>query len=221
MSGLESGNKHPRSIPDKTRPNITGAKAGMSTGPEISDHEFATDGGNAQRLIRLHQNNIKHCHTFKKWMVWDGHRWKIDGDGSAYRFCDDVIREIYSEAEVSMDSKDRQEWAKFAIRSDSGRGYRDMLFLASFNKAIAITSDLLDVNPWLLNTKNRTIDLKTFEAREPSREDLITNTIGTLYDPTAECPLWLKFLEKIFGGDQELINYVQRAVGYSLTGSMV
>ena len=221
MSGLESGNKHPRLIPEKSRANSAGSKAGMSTGPEISDHEFATDGGNAQRLIRLHQNNIKHCHTFKKWMVWDGHRWKIDGDGSAYRFCDDVIREIYSEAAVSMDSKDRQEWAKFAIRSDSGRGYRDMLFLASFNKAIAITSDLLDVNPWLLNTKNRTIDLKTFEAREPSREDLITKTIGTRYDPTAECPLWLKFLEKIFGGDQELINYVQRAVGYSLTGSMV
>lgn len=221
MSGLESGNKHPRLIPEKARPDSTGPKEGAAAGLKISDHEFATDGGNAQRLIRLHKNSIKYCHTFKKWMFWDGHRWKIDGDGSAYRFCDDVIREIYSEAAGSMDSKDRQEWAKFAIRSDSGRGYRDMLFLASFNKAIAITSDLLDVNPWLLNTKNLTIDLKTFDAREPSREDLITKSIGARYDPTAKCSLWMKFLNKIFGGDLELINYVQRAVGYSLTGSMV
>jgi len=218
-SGLESGARHPREIPDKARP----VKAsGHYHGPDdIMEHEPATDGGNAQRLIRLHKNNIKHCHTFKKWMVWDGHRWKIDSDGSAYRFCDDVIREIYSEAAECADSKDRQEWAKFAIRSDSGRGYRDMLFLASFNKTIAITSDKLDTNPWLLNAENLTIDLKTFEAREPNREDLITKTIGTRYDLTATCPIWAKFLERTFGGDQELINYIQRAAGYSLTGSMV
>jgi len=220
MSGMESGNKHPREIPNSTRPNSAGANAGMSTGPEISDHEFATDGGNAQRLIRLHKKNIKYCHTFKKWMFWDSHRWKIDGDGSAYRFCDDVIKEIYTEAGACVDSKDRQEWAKFAIRSDSGRGYRDMLFLASFNRAIAITSELLDVNSWLLNTQNLTIDLKTFEAREPSREDFITKTIGTSYDRAAKCPLWTKFIDRIFAGDEELIAYIKRAVGYCLTGSM-
>jgi putative DNA primase/helicase len=188
---------------------------------EISDREPATDGGNAQRLIRLHRNNIKYCHTFKKWMVWDSHRWKIDGDGSVYRLCDDVIREIYSEAAVCVDSKDRSEWAKFAIRSDSSHGYKDMLFLASFNKEIAITADRLDVDPWLLNTKNATVDLRTFEAREPRREDLITKSIGARYDPTAKCPMWLKFLGEIFGGDQDLINYVQRTAGYTLTGSMV
>jgi putative DNA primase/helicase len=220
ISGLEAGARHPREIPDKTRPNRTGAKGGMSPGPEISDHEFATDGGNAQRLIRLHKNSIKYCHTFKKWMFWDSHRWKIDGDGSAYRFCDDVIREIYAEAGACVDSKDRQEWANFAIRSDSGRGYRDMLFLASFNKEIAITSEQLDVNSWLLNTQNLTIDLKTFEAREPSRSDFITKSIGTSYDRAAKCPLWIKFIDRIFAGDAELIAYIKRAVGYSLTGSM-
>jgi putative DNA primase/helicase len=222
MSGLEAGAKHPREIPERSRPiGGNGPISGLrGASEEISIREQPTDGGNAQRLIRLHHNNIKHCHTFKKWMVWDGNRWKIDGDGSAYRFCDDVIREIYSEASESMDSKDRQEWAKFAIRSDSGRGYRDMLFLASFNKAIAITSEQLDTNPWLLNTANLTVDLKTFEVREPRREDLITKTTGTRYDTRARCDLWTAFLEKIFGGDQELIKYVQRAAGYSLTGSM-
>lgn len=217
-SGLDSGARHPREIPDKARPDKgNGSRPGLDN----IRNEPATDGGNAQRLIRLHQNNIKHCHTFKKWMIWDGHRWKIDGDGSAYRFCDDVIREIYSEAGNCVDSKDRQDWAKFAIRSDSGRGYRDMLFLASFNKSIAITSDQLDTNPWLLNTANFTLDLKTFEAIEPRREDLITKTIGTSHDAKAECSLWKEFLERIFGGDQDLISYVQRAIGYSLTGSMV
>jgi len=217
-SGLESGARHPRVIPD---PEETGPKVSQSQSCQDAGTEPATDGGNAQRLIRLHRNNIKYCHTFKKWMVWDGHRWKIDGDGSTYRLCEDVIREIYSEASNSIDSKDRQEWAKFAIRSDSGRGYRDMLFLASFNKAVAITSDRLDTNPWLLNTENLTIDLKTFEAREPSREDLITKSAGAVYDPSAKCPIWEDFLDNIFQGDKDLIGYVQRATGYSLTGSMV
>jgi len=218
-SGLESGMRHPRETPDQTQPRPLGRP--NERGPAISDHEPATDGGNAQRLIRLHQNNIKYCHTFKKWMVWDGHRWKIDGDGSTYRLCDDVIREIYSEAANQIDSKDRQEWAKFAIRSDSGRGYRDMLFLASFHKSVAITSERLDTNPLLFNTQNLTIDLKTFEAREPSREDLITKAASAVYDPSAKCPIWMRFLDKIFQGDKDLIGYVQRAAGYSLTGSMV
>ena len=219
-SGLEAGARHPREIPENSRP--VGGNCHTSRGTaESGIPEQPTDGGNALRLIRLHKNDIKHCHTFKKWMVWDGHRWKVDNNGSAYRFCDDVIQEIYAEAGNCADSKDRQELAKFAIRSDSGRGYRDMLFLASFNKAIAITSDLLDINAWLLNTTTHTIDLKTFEAREPRREDLITKTTGAEYDLTAKCPIWMKFLEKIFKGDQELINYIQRATGYSLTGSMV
>lgn len=218
-SGLESGARHPREIPspETTRTH----EEHNQKGPDIVGNEPATDGGNAQRLIRLHQNNIKYCHTFKKWMVWDGHRWKIDGDGSTYRLCNDVIREIYSEAGNQIDSKDRQEWAKFAIRSDSGRGYRDMLFLASFNKGVAITSERLDTNPLLFNTQNLTIDLKTFEAREPSREDLITKAAGAVYDPSAKCPIWMRFLDKIFQGDKDLIGYVQRAAGYSLTGSMV
>lgn len=220
-SGLEAGAKHPREIPESTRPVSGNDHISRRAAEESGIPEQPTDGGNALRLIRLHKNNIKHCHTFKKWMIWDGHRWKVDNNGSAYRFCDDVIRDIYSEVGNCADSKDRQEWAKFAIRSDSGRGYRDMLFLASFNKAIAITSDLLDTNPWLLNTQNLTIDLKTFEAREPQREDLITKTVGTEYDITAKCPIWMKFLERTFKGDQELINYIQRATGYSLTGSMV
>ncbi len=219
-SGLESGARHPREIPDpeETGPKVSGAH---SQSCQDAGTEPATDGGNAKRLIRLHRNNIKYCHTFKKWMEWDGHRWRIDGDGSTYRLCEDVIREIHSEASNCIDSKDRQEWAKFAIRSDSGRGYRDMLFLASINKAAAITSDRLDTNPWLLNTENLTIDLKTFEAREPSREDLITKSAGAVYDPSAKCPIWEEFLDKIFQGDKDLIGYVQRAAGYSLTGSMV
>jgi len=220
-SGLEAGAKHPREIPERSTPGGGNDHISRGAAEESGIPEQPTDGGNALRLIRLHKNDIKHCHTFRKWMVWDGHRWKVDNNGSAYRFCDDVIQEIYSEAGNCADSKDRQELAKFAIRSDSGRGYRDMLFLASFNKAIAITSDLLDTNPWLLNTQNLTIDLKTFEAREPQREDLITKTVGTEYDITAKCPIWMKFLERTFKGDQELINYIQRATGYSLTGSMV
>jgi putative DNA primase/helicase len=219
-SGLKAGRQHPREILERPQVNARNSPSTVATCPAIHDNEPATDGGNAQRLIRLHANNIRYCHTFKKWLFWDGHRWKIDVDGSLYRFCDDVIHVIYNEAGACVDSRDRQEWGKFAIKSDSARGYRDMLFLASFNKAIAITAKILDVNPWLLNTENFTIDLKTGEAREPRREDMITKTIGTRYDKTAKCPLWEKFIDRVFAGDQELIGYIKRAFGYCLSGSM-
>src|SRR5690606_13575451 len=76
----------------------------------------------------------------------------------------------------------------------------------------------LDTDPWALNALNGTIDLRTGKLREHRRPELHTKVVPVEYDPDAECPTWIAFLEQIMGGDQELIGFVQRAVGYSLTG---
>jgi putative DNA primase/helicase len=76
-----------------------------------------------------------------------------------------------------------------------------------------------DQDQWLFNCANGTLDLRSNEFREHRQEDLITNISPVLYDPKAECPLWLEFLETVLAGDQELIAFVQRSAGYGLTGS--
>lgn len=76
----------------------------------------------------------------------------------------------------------------------------------------------LDANPYLLNVANGTINLRTGELRQHLREDMITKIVPVVYDPNAQAPGWEAFLNRILGGNQRLIEFVQRAVGDSLTG---
>jgi putative DNA primase/helicase len=76
----------------------------------------------------------------------------------------------------------------------------------------------LDRDPWVLNVLNGTVDLRTGELRPHDPADRITKVVGVRYEPQAACPLWTTFLERIFDGSEELIEFLRRSVGYSLTG---
>ena len=69
-----------------------------------------------------------------------------------------------------------------------------------------------------MNCSNGTLQLKTGQLRPHDRTDLITKLADVEFDETAECPLWGAFLHRIMEGDSELIRFLQRAVGYALTG---
>ncbi len=91
--------------------------------------------------------------------------------------------------------------------------------LASALDGIAIGDpQCFDADPYLLNVENGTIDLRTGEIRAHSHDDLITKLVPIQYDPGASCPRWLQFLEEVFGGDRQTIDFVRRALGYSLIG---
>src|SRR5262249_32673975 len=86
---------------------------------------------------------------------------------------------------------------------------------------ILFLASKLDADPWLAGARGgKVIELKTGTVRDATREDYITRLLGTTYDPAVGCPNWLAFLNLIFDGDQELIRYIQRASGYTLTGSV-
>jgi putative DNA primase/helicase len=80
--------------------------------------------------------------------------------------------------------------------------------------------DFFDRDPWLLNCQNGTLDLKDGRLRPHSREDYITKILPLDYDEKAGCPLWLNFLEKTFAVESDIISFLQRVLGYSLSGDM-
>ena len=90
-----------------------------------------------------------------------------------------------------------------------------MLKLVKSDPLIAITTDKLDSNPYLLNFENGSVDLRTGELREHRREDYITKIVRCKYTQELIGPRWLQFIEQMFG---DLAGWVQKAVGYSLTG---
>jgi putative DNA primase/helicase len=95
-----------------------------------------------------------------------------------------------------------------------------MLGLAESERPIAIAVDELDAQPWLLNCQNGTLDLRTGAFTEHRRGDLITRITPTEYDPLARDARWDLFVKQVMP-DEDVRRYVQKALGYSLTGTGV
>jgi putative DNA primase/helicase len=118
-----------------------------------------------------------------------------------------------------IDTKTLNAMYAHAKYSNSKDGIKNMIQLSK--SEVALYPDQLDRDPWLFNVQNGTLDLRSAEIREHRREDFITKLAPVTYDPNADCPKWMKFLDDIFGANEELIGYIQRLVGYCITGKTV
>jgi putative DNA primase/helicase len=181
-----------------------------------------TELGNAQRITNYFGDMIRYCGTLKKWLVYNEQygAWQIDDNGQVQRLAKETIKNMFREASRIVDSEERRNLIKWGLASESAVKIQAMIKLAESEEGIAVAPADLDLNPWLLNCHNGTIDLRTGQLKEHDKGDLITKSIPVIYDPNAKCPKWLKFLVRIMGGNQELISYLQRAVGYVLTGDI-
>lgn len=185
-----------------------------------------TDLGNAYRLVQRHKERLRYCHEAERWLVWDGKRWSPDLQEQAVQLAKDTACSVYLEASHVRDSLDLQaEIAKHARASQKGSRIREMLTLARSEPPLPVGINDMDRNLWLLNVENGTVDLRTGELLPHRREDNISKLAPAVYDPHADCPMWLSFLARIMGMDSDpgraerLIGFLQRAVGYSLTGT--
>ncbi len=178
-----------------------------------------TDYGNAERLVSQHGQDLRYCHPWKKWLIWDGARWYVDDTAEVTRRAKDTARSIYKEAAAILDPALRTSTARWAVSSESETRIEAMLALAASEPGIPILPETMDKDPWLLNCLNGTLDLRKGTLREHRREDLITKTTGVVYDYTAKAPLWEASLGAICQEDETLIQFLKRAAGYSLTGS--
>ena len=180
-----------------------------------------TDMGNAERLVLEHRQNARFCHPWKRWLVWDGQRWKIDDDGEVRRLAKETVRAIYTEAAFATGQEERKAIARWAQYSERAERVSAMLKMAECEEGIPIAVDDLDSHPWLLNVANGTLDLQTCELRRHDRRDFLTKMAPVeCPDEEVDCPLWSQFLKRIFDCDRELISYVKRILALSLVGQV-
>lgn len=178
-----------------------------------------TDLGNALRLVQRHGEDLRYCYPQSKWYAWDGTRWAWDDTGEVHRRAKQTVRAIYHEAAEAEGDRSKA-LGRHALRSEAEAKIAAMVTLARSEPGIPVLPKQLDADPWLLNVKNGTIDLRTGELREHRHEDLITKLAPITYDPNAACPRWLSFLDRIMASNSALIDYIQKAVGYTLTGDV-
>jgi putative DNA primase/helicase len=177
-----------------------------------------TDAGNAERFVRLFKDTLRYCKSRKKWLTWDGNTWTIDEGGVADRAAIITARATYCAAASVNNKTVRSNLETWANSSESKARRNAMLNTAMNLKPIETAIDDYDRNQWLAAVENGTLDLATGEFRESRREDYLSMQFNVEYDSSATAPRWETFLREVFAGDEELISWVQRAVGYSLTG---
>lgn len=177
-----------------------------------------TDTGNGQRFASLHGDQIHWIESAGRWYIWDGRRWARDESGEAERRAKDTARSILQEAYQENDEKKAKALTAWAFKSQSRSQITNMLELAKSEKNITVPFDQFDRNQYFLNFNNGTLDLRTGTLKAHHPGDYITKLIEVDYDPAAKCPRWLQFLDEITNQNRGLINFLQRAVGYSMTG---
>jgi putative DNA primase/helicase len=184
------------------------------------DRPNLTDLGNARRLVKRYGDRVRFVYAWGKWLVWDATRWAVDDTGSIMRAAKDTVMAMYREAsEIQSDGK-RQAFVEWTRKSESAGKLSAMIDLAKTERRISIRPEALDANNWLLNCRNGVIDLRTFEFKEHDPQLLITKRVNVDYDKRAKCPTWVKFIKRVMGNDEEMVDYLQRALGYTLTGDV-
>ena len=188
--------------------------------PPVPGEGFSlSDLGNARRLVAQHGQDLRYSYLAKKWFHWTGQVWQIDRSGEVERRAKTVIADIYKEAADTDNFKQREALGKFALQSEDSKRIVAMVRQAQSEPVIPVLPQDFDRDPWLLNCLNGTVDLRTGELRPHDRADRLTCLASADYQPDAPCDTWERFIYMIQADNIEVYEFLQRALGYSLTGS--
>jgi len=185
------------------------------SGASVTGFEPLTDAGNAERFAREHGADLGYVWAWGRWAAWDRTRWAVEQTGEEIRRAKATVRRIYAEAANIGEPNVRKATAGWARKSEAVQRIHALVTLA--RAELPADADDFDREPMLLNAMNGTIDLGDGTLRQHDRADRITKRCETHYDPTAKAPTWERFLGRILP-DPDVRAFVQRAVGYSLTG---
>lgn len=179
-----------------------------------------TDTGNAQRFADKFGNDFRYCPAWG-WVRWNKNHWsKDDGSLSLLKSAKQIGDEIKDIARFIEDENISAAFEHWGKKTHSRRLISDFLKLSESEEPFPVPdSNMFDRNKLLLNCKNATLDLETFKVKEPERNDLISKCCGVEYDPKKNSDIWDSFIFDIFEGNIELIKFIQKAVGYTLTGN--
>lgn len=179
-----------------------------------------TDVGHAERLVSRHGDKLRYCTGWEQWLVWDGTRWTVDKTFTVERCAIETIRATREQVD-SVEDDELGDKLRKHLRGCESRGRLEaMCKLARANKKVVVTPENFDVQQMLFNCGNGTIDLTTGSLQPHNPGDLITKLAPVQFLPSAKCPRFLQFLGEITNGDEELARYLQRCVGYCLSGSV-
>ena len=205
-----------------------------------------SDMGNVNKLAELTGGDIRYIPDGKHWISWSGQQWKSDHacvhvQSQSLRVAEYYATEaakLRTQAQKSaMDSTVRKHLeraaeilSKWVINCRNSTALCNIRARAKEDSRFVLSADQLDANAWLFGVSNGVVDLRTGTLKPDSRDEFVTRRSPVAFNPNATAPRWHQFIREITakpatpapGGFEyrpELAHYLQKALGYSLTGS--
>ena len=192
----------------------------MKANKYVSGEMQFTDLTNTLYFLRAYEDSIRYCITWDKFLVWNGTNWEIDARGFVQERIPIFIHQMYRIMRFINDRILKADFEKHLIKSESFRRIQAIVGLLKMQPSIKVIEKDLDKDIYLFNVEGLTLNLKTGKAREPNIKNLITKKSRFIYEKDAECPTWNLFLMQIFNKDLQLIRFIQKAMGYALSGDV-
>ncbi|MER5894749.1 phage/plasmid primase, P4 family [Streptomyces sp. NPDC001876] len=183
-----------------------GADAARILGELAATYGEEADAMNAYALVAWTEGRIKHA-TGLGFFVWDGVTWVK----SATR----VRQEIHAMGAALVLAGFVKESRGFTSTSKINNLLEELRSVPS----VYVDAEAFDAKPHLLSFANGVVDLRTGKLRAHDKEDMLTVSLPVDYDPEAKAPRWEAFINEIFPGNPDLVDYVRRLVGYGITGN--
>ncbi len=170
--------------------------------PEYSEERLAL------AFVERHHSRLRYVALWSRWFSYQGTVWKQDGTLEIF----DLVRSLCRSVAAGCPER------KIATLIASAKTVSAVERLARSDRRVAATIEQWDADPWLLNTPDGVVDLKTGIMRPTKPEDYMTKC--TSVAPGGEWEAWHEFLAKVTDGNDEQQAYLRRLVGYALTGDM-
>lgn len=190
-----------------------------SLAPQSNPRYESFEIGNANMFVDYFRKIILMNDTRGCWYIYDGRVWRPDIHNLRISEMAKNFHNALLFFAPSIKSEDTRERFLERVSYLDRKKFRDsMIKDASSDESITVRMEAFDSDKYLFNCHNGTIDLRTLEFRSHSPADRITKLTEVDYDPYASCPRWLSFMEEVCEGDIDRIRYLQKAIGYAMSG---
>lgn len=177
-----------------------------------------SDAGNGELLAYLEGARWRFDHARGRDLLFVDHHWRQNVNHEMVQIAKEAARYRYLAAKEIIGTEERRKTALWALQSESKAKIEAALAMARSEPPIADTGADWDNRPMLLAVANGVVDLEKGTLRNGTREDRLILHTAIAFDPQATCPKFEKFFAEILNRDVDLVDFVLRAIGYSLTG---
>lgn len=200
----------------------------ISGGTQSSEFFPLTDSGHARRFLAKHGAVVRYLSDRDQWMVWrtvdNVTGWHVEKrDEAVVRMLWAMVPSIKEAVKLNMQTSGAEpEAISRAVRKldklQDASGTKNLLWAIARGEGVSVSDSDLDADPWVLGVANGYLDLHTGELHAPDPKHLVVTRSSVVFDASATCPRWIQFIDEITLGDAEYAAYLQRWMGYTLTG---